>query len=113
MCGIVAYVGTKQAGPILLEGLRRLEYRGYDSAGLSVLGPDMHLSTVKKDGKLKELEGELLGKMPQGFCGIAHTRWATHGRPHIPNAHPHVTRMVIYPWYITALLKMLKHFGLD
>ena len=90
MCGIVAYVGTKQAGPILLEGLRRLEYRGYDSAGLSVLGPDMHLSTVKKDGKLKELEGELLGKMPQGFCGIAHTRWATHGRPNIPNAHPHV-----------------------
>ena len=60
MCGIVAYVGSKEAGPILLEGLRRLEYRGYDSAGISVLGSDKNLTTIKKDGKLKELENELL-----------------------------------------------------
>ena len=89
MCGIVAYVGSKEAGPILLEGLRRLEYRGYDSAGISVLGSDNALSTVKKDGKLKKLETELLGKMPRGSCGIAHTRWATHGAPTTLNAHPH------------------------
>ncbi|HIF37886.1 MAG TPA: glutamine--fructose-6-phosphate aminotransferase, partial [Gemmatimonadetes bacterium] len=89
MCGIVAYVGFKDASPILLEGLRRLEYRGYDSAGISVLGSDNALSTVKKAGKLKELEAELLGKMPGGFCGIGHTRWATHGAPTTLNAHPH------------------------
>ena len=89
MCGIVAYVGEKDAGPVLLEGLRRLEYRGYDSAGISVMGADRTLSTVKKDGKLKELESELSGKMPEGSCGIGHTRWATHGAPTIHNAHPH------------------------
>ena len=89
MCGIVGYVGSKEAGPILLEGLRRLEYRGYDSAGLAVLGADGCLRTVKRAGKLSELERVLEVEMPPGSCGIAHTRWATHGAPNRQNAHPH------------------------
>ena len=89
MCGIVGYVGSKEAGPILMEGLRRLEYRGYDSAGLAVLEPDGVLSVVRRAGKLRELEAALKGEMPPGSCGIAHTRWATHGAPTEGNAHPH------------------------
>ena len=89
MCGIVGYVGGKEAGPILMEGLRRLEYRGYDSAGLAVLEPDGVLSVVRRAGKLRELEAALKGEMPPGSCGIAHTRWATHGAPTEGNAHPH------------------------
>ena len=89
MCGIVGYVGTKEAGPILVEGLRRLEYRGYDSAGLAVIGPEGRLCTVKEAGKLSQLEAVLQEGMPPGSCGIAHTRWATHGAPNRLNAHPH------------------------
>jgi len=89
MCGIVGYVGGKEAGPILMEGLRRLEYRGYDSAGLAVLEPDGVLSVVRRAGKLVELEAALTEEMPPGSCGIAHTRWATHGAPTECNAHPH------------------------
>ena len=89
MCGIVGYVGAKEAGPILLEGLRRLEYRGYDSAGLAVINPEGRLCTVKEAGKLARLEGVLEEGMPRGTCGIAHTRWATHGAPNRVNAHPH------------------------
>ena len=89
MCGIVGYVGSKEAGPILLEGLRRLEYRGYDSAGLAILGADGCLRAVKRAGKLRELERILEVEMPPGTCGIAHTRWATHGAPNRQNAHPH------------------------
>ena len=89
MCGIIGYVGSKEAGPILLDGLRRLEYRGYDSAGLSILGPNGCISTVKRSGKLIELEKALKSDMPPGICGIAHTRWATHGVPNQVNAHPH------------------------
>lgn len=89
MCGIVGYVGPKEAAPLLLEGLRRLEYRGYDSAGLSVLKPDGQLLTVKRAGKIAELERALDGATPPGSCGIAHTRWATHGAPNRANAHPH------------------------
>lgn len=89
MCGIIGYVGSKEAGPILLDGLRRLEYRGYDSAGLSILGPNGCISTVKRSGKLIELEEALKSDMPPGRCGIAHTRWATHGVPNQINAHPH------------------------
>ena len=92
MCGIVGYVGSREAGPILLQGLRRLEYRGYDSAGLTVMGSDGVLRTVKQAGKLTELERVLESQMPSGTCGIAHTRWATHGAPNRPNAHPHWSR---------------------
>ena len=89
MCGIIGYVGSKEAGPILVEGLRRLEYRGYDSAGLSVISPEGRLLTVKEAGKLAQLERVLEEGMPPGTCGIAHTRWATHGAPDRGNAHPH------------------------
>jgi glutamine---fructose-6-phosphate transaminase (isomerizing) len=88
MCGIVGYVGPDQALPIVLEGLRRLEYRGYDSAGVAVI--DDGLSIVKREGKLSELEGalEIIGAVP-GSVGMGHTRWATHGAPTDANAHPH------------------------
>jgi len=87
MCGIVAYLGNKKAFPIIIEGLKRLEYRGYDSAGISVLNGD--LITVKKKGKVVDLELEVAGIDLEGSLGIGHTRWATHGRPDDINAHPH------------------------
>jgi glucosamine--fructose-6-phosphate aminotransferase (isomerizing) len=89
MCGIVGYLGPREATPVLLEGLRRLEYRGYDSAGISVLTDGGGLSTVKRPGKIAVLEEVLRGQVTPGHCGIAHTRWATHGPPNEPNAHPH------------------------
>jgi glucosamine--fructose-6-phosphate aminotransferase (isomerizing) len=89
MCGIVGYVGPKEAAPILLEGLRRLEYRGYDSAGLSILGHD-HIETRKKKGKIDEGLARLVQASPvPGKIGIGHTRWATHGPPSDVNSHPH------------------------
>jgi glutamine---fructose-6-phosphate transaminase (isomerizing) len=92
MCGIVGYVGGQECGPILIDGLRRLEYRGYDSAGVAILSDDGALKVVKKAGKLRELDGVLASGMPGGTCGIAHTRWATHGAPNDINAHPHWSR---------------------
>ena len=89
MCGIVGYVGPRDAAPILLEGLRRLEYRGYDSAGLAVLTEGGEVFIEKKAGKLSNLTDHLNGGAPAGHPGIAHTRWATHGRPNDANAHPH------------------------
>jgi glutamine---fructose-6-phosphate transaminase (isomerizing) len=88
MCGIVGYIGPRQAAGLLLEGLRRLEYRGYDSAGIAVVN-GRGLKIMKAAGKLSVLEGELLENMPQGTIGIGHTRWATHGAPTTTNAHPH------------------------
>jgi glucosamine--fructose-6-phosphate aminotransferase (isomerizing) len=88
MCGIVAYMGNKEAVPILLGGLKRLEYRGYDSAGLSVLDGGK-LVTLKKAGKIADLIDHIKPRSPQGNIGIAHTRWATHGAPSNVNAHPH------------------------
>jgi glucosamine--fructose-6-phosphate aminotransferase (isomerizing) len=88
MCGIVGYVGPDQALPIILEGLRRLEYRGYDSAGVAVVDGD--LSVVKRAGKVDELESALQSGAPSGTIGMGHTRWATHGIPSNRNAHPHV-----------------------
>jgi glucosamine--fructose-6-phosphate aminotransferase (isomerizing) len=89
MCGIVGYVGPRDAAPILLEGLRRLEYRGYDSAGIALLTEDGEVFIEKKAGKLTNLTDHLNGGAPAGHPGIAHTRWATHGRPNDANAHPH------------------------
>jgi glucosamine--fructose-6-phosphate aminotransferase (isomerizing) len=89
MCGIVGYVGSRQAGPILLAGLHRLEYRGYDSAGLAVVTDDNGLDIVKRAGKISELEAAVIDGMPPGTCGVGHTRWATHGAPTFKNAHPH------------------------
>ncbi|MGW8267928.1 MAG: glutamine--fructose-6-phosphate transaminase (isomerizing) [Longimicrobiales bacterium] len=89
MCGIVGYLGPREATPVLLEGLRRLEYRGYDSAGISVLTEGGGLTTIKRPGKISELEKALKDTVLGTRCGIAHTRWATHGPPNEPNAHPH------------------------
>ena len=88
MCGIVGYIGPRQAAGLLLEGLRRLEYRGYDSAGIAVLN-GRGLKIMKAAGKLSVLESELNEDMPLGTIGIGHTRWATHGAPTTTNAHPH------------------------
>ena len=88
MCGIVGYTGARQAAPLLLDGLRRLEYRGYDSAGLALV-EDGRIEVHKAPGKLSVLEKELGKKLPAGRTGIAHTRWATHGAPTTVNAHPH------------------------
>jgi glucosamine--fructose-6-phosphate aminotransferase (isomerizing) len=89
MCGIVGYVGPRDAAPILLDGLRRLEYRGYDSAGIALLTEAGNVFVEKKAGKLSNLTDHLNGSAPAGHPGIAHTRWATHGRPNDVNAHPH------------------------
>ena len=88
MCGIVAYKGHKNCNPILLNGLKRLEYRGYDSAGIACLNNNGKLSITKRKGKVRELEAALIDKDCNGL-GIAHTRWATHGKPNQINAHPH------------------------
>ncbi len=89
MCGIVGYIGSKSVTPLLMEGLKRMEYRGYDSAGLAVL-EDGHIETRKTVGNIGALEATLgNGRTPSGTCGIAHTRWATHGAPSRDNAHPH------------------------
>lgn len=88
MCGIVGYVGDREAAPILIDGLKRLEYRGYDSAGIAVYNSSS-MTVVKSEGKIKVLEDKLGGAYPEGHIGIGHTRWATHGRPSDVNAHPH------------------------
>lgn len=90
MCGIVGYVGPREATPILLAGLKRLEYRGYDSAGVALLNGD-GVKVVKKPGKIRVLEEAIEVSLHEGTCGIAHTRWATHGAPNEPNAHPHTS----------------------
>lgn len=87
MCGIVAYVGERTAYPILIKGLKRLEYRGYDSAGIALMNEQTHLYKCK--GKVKDLEGLVKGQEISGSIGIGHTRWATHGEPNDTNAHPH------------------------
>jgi glutamine---fructose-6-phosphate transaminase (isomerizing) len=89
MCGIVGYTGPRQAGPILIEGLRRLEYRGYDSAGIALVDEQGDLFLEKKAGKLANLQTAIADRTPHAAIGIAHTRWATHGRPNDLNAHPH------------------------
>ena len=102
MCGIIGYIGPKQVTTLLVEGLRRLEYRGYDSAGVAVIGEpvattsgtERELQIVRCRGKLSELESQLALGTPRGHVGIGHTRWATHGRPSDENAHPHRFRSV-------------------
>ena len=90
MCGIVGYIGNKEAYPILIKGLKRLEYRGYDSAGIALLD-DGELNVSKCKGKVSDLEAFIGEKDTSGSIGIGHTRWATHGQPNDTNAHPHVS----------------------
>ncbi|MFI3315415.1 MAG: glutamine--fructose-6-phosphate transaminase (isomerizing) [Rikenellaceae bacterium] len=89
MCGIVGYIGSKDAYPILIKGLKRLEYRGYDSAGVALLDSDNNLNIYKEKGKVSELEAYVKSRNTNGSIGIAHTRWATHGEPCQRNSHPH------------------------
>ena len=90
MCGIVGYVGTQDAAPVLLEGLARLEYRGYDSAGIALVTEQGDLFVRKRSGKVAELRAALEDATPRATVGLGHTRWATHGRPNDLNAHPHI-----------------------
>ncbi|MDQ7041001.1 MAG: glutamine--fructose-6-phosphate transaminase (isomerizing) [Rhodothermus sp.] len=90
MCGIVGYIGQRPAAALLLNGLKRLEYRGYDSAGIAVVGNGC-LQVYKQQGKVDELAAALRARLPEGTLGIGHTRWATHGEPNDVNAHPHVS----------------------
>ena len=87
MCGIMGYVGPRTAAPLILDGLRRLEYRGYDSAGIAVANGDIQVR--KAEGKIERLSNLLADDPLEGTVGIGHTRWATHGEPSDINAHPH------------------------
>ena len=89
MCGIIGYIGSRNAQEVLLKGLSRLEYRGYDSAGVAVI-ENGRIRSDKRQGKLKVLAGELSANTIEGVIGIGHTRWATHGAPNDINAHPHL-----------------------
>lgn len=91
MCGIVAYLGTQPAAPIVIKGLKRLEYRGYDSSGISVIEQDLGMKVYKKKGKVADLENLLQNQALTAQVAIGHTRWATHGEPNDVNAHPHVS----------------------
>src|SRR6266496_3082517 len=88
MCGIIGYIGSKPVVPVLIEGLRRMEYRGYDSAGVAVVSPE-GISLRRSAGKLANLEQAIRVDPVEGLYGVGHTRWATHGRPTEENAHPH------------------------
>ena len=90
MCGIVAYIGPNQAYNFLIQGLKRLEYRGYDSAGIALLDGDMKV--YKEHGKVQDLENKIGNQNIEGTKGIGHTRWATHGEPNQKNAHPHLSQ---------------------
>lgn len=92
MCGIVGYIGKRKAWPILVEGLKRLEYRGYDSAGAALMSDTHQLNVYKSVGKVADLERTAEGQDVSGCVGIAHTRWATHGEPSTVNAHPHCSQ---------------------
>ena len=122
MCGIVAYIGKKDAYPILIKGLKRLEYRGYDSAGVALFNGDLHV--YKKKGKVNDLVSFVKGKNIEGSVGIGHTRWATHGPPNDVNAHPHTSengRLTLihngiienYAVIKEALIKEGHHFESD
>ena len=91
MCGIVAVTGYKKALPLLINGLEKLEYRGYDSAGIAIINSETNsINCNKAEGKLKNLINNLNGENIPGTVGIGHTRWATHGKPEVKNAHPHI-----------------------
>src|SRR4051812_5895560 len=90
MCGIVGYVGPRSSLDVVVEGLRRLEYRGYDSAGVAIVSDDGVLQVAKKAGRIENLDKELATHTITGSTGMGHTRWATHGAPNDRNAHPHV-----------------------
>ena len=105
MCGIVGYIGEKEAFPILIKGLKWLEYRGYDSAGVALLNGS--LNVFKKKGKVEEMENFALTQNNAGNVGIGHTRWATHGEPSDENAHPHNSMNGVLRLSIMGLSKIM------
>ena len=102
MCGIVGYVGTREAVEFLVSGLRRLEYRGYDSSGVATITPEGTFALVKTAGRIERLEALLARSPTPGRIGIGHTRWATHGVPNDVNAHPHLGGNGTLRWCTTA-----------
>jgi glucosamine--fructose-6-phosphate aminotransferase (isomerizing) len=120
MCGIVGYIGNREAYPILMKGLHRLEYRGYDSAGCALINPEDELRVYKAKGKVADLEHTADKEDRSGSIGIAHTRWATHGAPNVINAHPHVSQsgniVLVHNGIIEnydVLRKQLKELGFE
>jgi len=117
VCGIVGYVGDKSAVGIIVDGLKRLEYRGYDSAGVAILGADGQLHVRRAAGRLKALEGTLRDRPVAGTIGIGHTRWATHGRPSEDNAHPHTDctggLVVVHNGILENYLEIKERLGAD
>src|SRR3989344_5331192 len=119
MCGIIGYVGTKEAAPILIDGLKRLEYRGYDSSGVGIICTDGEILVRKAPGKIRDLEALIKSQqLPSATIGVSHTRWATHGAPNKVNAHPHFDSsqqiLIVHNGIIEnyeALKKMLKAKG--
>jgi glucosamine--fructose-6-phosphate aminotransferase (isomerizing) len=118
MCGIVAYIGFREACPIVLKGLKRLEYRGYDSAGVALIDANKNMKVYKKTGKVSDLEKEIGNQDTSALTGMGHTRWATHGEPNDANAHPHLSGdgefAMIHNGIIenyAALKEMLIHRG--
>ena len=105
MCGIVGYTGMHSAAPVLLDGLSKLEYRGYDSAGIAVRDGEKQAEVIKAKGRLRKLIDKTNGgdSVP-GTCGIGHTRWATHGEPSENNAHPHMSDDLFIPISSLAIL---------
>jgi len=120
MCGIVGYVGPRQPAPILVEGLKRLEYRGYDSSGIATMNGDGTIFVHKREGRIRNMEHQLPTELPHATIGIAHTRWATHGAPNDTNAHPHLSAdgkiAVVHNGIIenhSSLRKMLSSEGIS
>jgi glutamine---fructose-6-phosphate transaminase (isomerizing) len=113
MCGIVGYIGNKEAFPVLTDGLKKLEYRGYDSAGVALVNGSVNI--YKKLGKVSDLESYAAGKNTTGNVGIGHTRWATHGEPSDMNAHPHQSQdgtfILVHNGIIENYAQLRKELG--
>ena len=111
MCGIVGYIGHREAYPILIKGLKRLEYRGYDSAGVALL--NCETTIYKKQGKVSELEDYVRGKETKSTIGIGHTRWANHGEPNNRNAHPHHSEKGLFTIIHNGIIAIGGSFVVD
>ena len=109
MCGIVGYIGNKEAYPILINGLKRLEYRGYDSAGIALLNGKTRIYKCK--GKVSDLENFVNDKDISGTVGMGHTRWATHGEPNDVNAHPHISMNGIFTIIHNGIIENYKEIS--